>query len=304
MNSHDKDLENLQEKYHHKITKINLFWVIGILVGIIVLLITYKIWGNKGSTENLISIGTGILSIFLSVFAIVYSFTENIKTNNRENKVDYILDKINDCVNKLNKKFIKLQSSLEEIKNEYETFPKDGKEYNEAINETYPVTGHNQDLNENKIRHFSTNDAAMDSHECGNNAEQKSKSNETVQFSVIESSNNLHDNKITPCRGEIYFANMKACTRTSSGNRPVIIIQNNIANNYMNLITVVPVTSRVFSNSLPTHIQFNLLEKPATILVENMLSISKSCLKYKIGKLKESEMVLINEAIKIQLSIE
>lgn len=65
-------------------TKRDWKWTVSVLIGLIVLLLTYNLWGKQESIIDVISIGSGITSIVLAILAIIMSLFEGFKTHFRE----------------------------------------------------------------------------------------------------------------------------------------------------------------------------------------------------------------------------
>jgi len=108
--------------------------------------------------------------------------------------------------------------------------------------------------------------------------------------------------------GDIYMAslgtNEEGCLQ--SGTRPVIIVSNDMANDFSPVITVIPVTSRLNKKRLPTHVYLNRcgLDRPSVALAEQIRSINKSKLIHKIGSIKNTTYEeQLKNAIVVQLSI-
>lgn len=57
-------------------------------------------------------------------------------------------------------------------------------------------------------------------------------------------------------RFEIWYAELPALEDSSviRGRRPVILISNNAANMHSPVVTVIPITSRICKQQLPTHV--------------------------------------------------
>lgn len=109
-------------------------------------------------------------------------------------------------------------------------------------------------------------------------------------------------------RGEIYYAKLfEAIGSEQSGNRPVVIVQNNIGNVYSPTTIVIPFTKRLdIFNPQPTHIdvkQFGNLKCDSTILAEQIRTIDKSRLGDKLGKLPPNIMKKLDVAMKIAQGI-
>ena len=83
-------------------------------------------------------------------------------------------------------------------------------------------------------------------------------------------------------RGDILWADLGMFPTTSvqGGVRPVIVVSNNKANTYSSVITVVPLTSRIYKKRyLPTHVfisKYDMtgIRKGSLALAEQVMSIS------------------------------
>ncbi|MFM1655788.1 type II toxin-antitoxin system PemK/MazF family toxin [Brevibacillus sp. B_LB10_24] len=98
--------------------------------------------------------------------------------------------------------------------------------------------------------------------------------------------------------GDIYSAKIG-----NTGNdtvRPVLVIQNNIANKYSKTVTVIPITTVINKAKLPTHVYVNLLNRDSVILAENVTTISKSRLDEYITTLDTKKIVEVKKALDIQ----
>ena len=91
---------------------------------------------------------------------------------------------------------------------------------------------------------------------------------------------------------DIYYANLSKNTVQSEqgGIRPVIIIQNDIGNKYSPTVIVLPITSEIKKENMPTHCILhktdkNGLEVDSMVLSEQIRVIDKSRLLNKIGYL-------------------
>jgi mRNA interferase MazF len=112
-------------------------------------------------------------------------------------------------------------------------------------------------------------------------------------------------------KGDILLANLgQGEGNEQSGIRPVIVVQNEIANNNSNTITIVPLTDTEHKKTkLPTHLNIkptskNRLIKNSTALCESIATISKTrILKDTYGRLNEDTIKKINKRIKIHLDM-
>jgi len=107
-------------------------------------------------------------------------------------------------------------------------------------------------------------------------------------------------------RGDIWIADLRiGIIGSEQGEiRPVVVVQNNIGNKFSPTVTIVPLTSRI-KNNLPTHVILNepCLPSRSITLVEQIRTIDKSRLIRHIGRISESIMNQINEAIAIQVGL-
>lgn len=111
-------------------------------------------------------------------------------------------------------------------------------------------------------------------------------------------------------RGDIYsvdFGNNHN-SHKQSGIRPAIIVSNNRANTNSPLITVVPLSARVWKiRYLPTHVFIPLrrgigLDKPSIALAEQVEALDKRCLGEKIGEITD-EMIMEKLTVALQIQI-
>ena len=101
-------------------------------------------------------------------------------------------------------------------------------------------------------------------------------------------------------RGDIYLADLGPGRGSKQGGiRPVINYQNNTANLYSTIITMVPVTSKLKKLNLPCHVYLGKeggLTEDSMAMVEQMDPVNKSDIFGYIGKLSEKTMKKIDRA--------
>ena len=103
-------------------------------------------------------------------------------------------------------------------------------------------------------------------------------------------------------RGEIYYADLgDALGSEQGGIRPVLIIQNNTGNIHSNTTVIVPITSKT-KPKLPTHVDIQL-DEPSIIMCEQIRVIDKKRFREKIRNASCREIVLVNQALRVSLSI-
>ena len=112
-------------------------------------------------------------------------------------------------------------------------------------------------------------------------------------------------------RGDLFYAALDETYVGSeqTGVRPVVILQNNIGNEYSPTVIVAPITSKVNSKSIiPTHVYIkgykNRLKQNSLILTEQIRAIDKQRLRYYIGALDSGELRKVDKALIISLGID
>ena len=109
-------------------------------------------------------------------------------------------------------------------------------------------------------------------------------------------------------RGEVYFADLDPVIGSEQGgNRPVLIIQNDIGNRFSPTVIVAAITTKISKTRIPTHVELrgkeNGMEKDSVILLEQIRTIDKKRLTAKITSLTQEVMLRIDEAILISLGL-
>jgi len=109
-------------------------------------------------------------------------------------------------------------------------------------------------------------------------------------------------------RGDIFYADLSPVVGSEQGGtRPVLIIQNDIGNQYSPTTIVAAITSQIDKPKLPTHVAMPAgpggLEKNSVILLEQIRTIDKSRLLEKVTSLDAEMMSKVNQAIEISLGL-
>lgn len=109
-------------------------------------------------------------------------------------------------------------------------------------------------------------------------------------------------------RGQVYYADLRPTVGSEQGgNRPCLVIQNDIGNIYSPTVIVAPMTTQK-KNDLPTHISVSgedyCLDINTTILLEHIRTIDKSRLRNFVGRLSDSTMRKVDEALHISLALD
>lgn len=109
-------------------------------------------------------------------------------------------------------------------------------------------------------------------------------------------------------RGEIYLADLSPVVGSEQGGqRPVLIVQNNVGNKYSPTVIIVAITAQITKSKLPTHVELpakgNGLNKDSVILGEQIRTIDKRRLIQLIGNLDERYMKEVDEALMVSLQL-
>jgi mRNA interferase MazF len=109
-------------------------------------------------------------------------------------------------------------------------------------------------------------------------------------------------------RGEVYYAELNPVVGSEQGGtRPVLVIQNNVGNQFSPTTIIAAITSQICKAKLPTHVEVQAersgLERDSVILAEQVRTIDKSRLKERMAMLDEEIMARVDEALTISLGL-
>ena len=109
-------------------------------------------------------------------------------------------------------------------------------------------------------------------------------------------------------RGEIYIADLDPVIGSEQGGeRPVLVIQNNVGNTYSPTVIVLAITSRYQKKkNMPTHIPIESsdLAMSSIVLVEQVRTIDKTRLIHYIGRASKESMEAVDKALKISIGVD
>ncbi len=115
---------------------------------------------------------------------------------------------------------------------------------------------------------------------------------------------------VCPKRLEIWYAHLPVHrdSNIQGGERPVLIVSNDIVNAQSGAVTVLPMTSRLKKLFMPTHVLLaegtHELEKCSVVLAEQITTVDKKILERKIGEVTDKAAVRgVEDAIREQLAI-
>ena len=114
------------------------------------------------------------------------------------------------------------------------------------------------------------------------------------------------DRMVVPRRMDVWYADLPlrndSCVQ--GGNRPVIVISNDICNEMNTVITVVPMTRQMKRLSLPTHV---VVASPdggeSVVLAEQVMTIDKNRLDNRLGSVSAEDMRKIEAALLEQIGM-
>jgi mRNA interferase MazF len=110
-------------------------------------------------------------------------------------------------------------------------------------------------------------------------------------------------------RGDIFYAQLNPVIGSEQGGtRPVLIIQNDIGNQYSPTTIISAITSQISKAKLPTHVEISAakssgLEKDSVVLLEQIRTIDKSRLTEKVASLDDETMAKVVKAVEISLGL-
>ncbi|MEK6909247.1 MAG: type II toxin-antitoxin system PemK/MazF family toxin [Nanoarchaeota archaeon] len=110
-------------------------------------------------------------------------------------------------------------------------------------------------------------------------------------------------------RGEIFLANLEPVKGSEQGGiRPVLVIQNDISNEYSPITIVAALTSKIKITKFITNIFIPKsqtgLDKDSIILLNQIKTIDKSRIIKRIGTVDNELMNKVDNAIKISLALD
>lgn len=108
-------------------------------------------------------------------------------------------------------------------------------------------------------------------------------------------------------RGQVYYADLRPVVGSEQrGIRPCLIIQNDTGNLHSQTVIIATMTTQS-KNNLPTHVAVSqedyCLDINTTILLEQLRTIDKSRLSSFAGRLSDSTMQKVDEALHISLAL-
>jgi mRNA interferase MazF len=104
-------------------------------------------------------------------------------------------------------------------------------------------------------------------------------------------------------RGEIWWVEFEPAIGSEiKKTRPAVIVSNNAANRNLTRVIVIPLTSSI-GNIYPGEAIIKINGKESKAMADQIMAADKTRLKNYLGKLLKKDMLLLEDAIKIQLAL-
>lgn len=84
--------------------------------------------------------------------------------------------------------------------------------------------------------------------------------------------------------------------------RPAVVISNDVSNKYLNRVQVVPITNKV-EKLYPSEAYVTVGGRQSKAMTDQLATVSKERMIKLIGRVTEAEMMGIEKALRIQLSL-
>lgn len=110
----------------------------------------------------------------------------------------------------------------------------------------------------------------------------------------------------SPRRGQLHWVDFNPVRGSEQGGRrPAVVVSNDIANRNSPVVTVVPITSKVYSKQYPQNVPLaaGVLQREGTALCAQVRTVARDRLTSYIGDLTPDELDQVNEALRVALGL-
>lgn len=107
-------------------------------------------------------------------------------------------------------------------------------------------------------------------------------------------------------RGEVYYADLSPAKGSEQdGIRPVVILQNDVGNQFSPTAIIAIMSKKTRKNPLPTHVRVKAtgLRYHSTVKLEHIRTIDKSRLLNFVGSLNSSQLKKIDTALAVSFGL-
>ena len=115
-----------------------------------------------------------------------------------------------------------------------------------------------------------------------------------------------NSNDDTIKRGDVYMANLNPIVGSEQGgDRPVLVIQNNVGNLHSQTFVVAIISSKLENKKLPTHVFVGkgVLPLDSVVCTEHIRTLDRTRLFRYVGKFNDEEMDRVDRALQISVGV-